>query len=75
MVQPKPHGVFNQRSSNEDIDEVYPRLFMSNYTAARNIEVINKYGITHILTVTPYAKPQFPTKCKYLILDEIEDDD
>jgi hypothetical protein len=62
-VNLKPHGIFTSRAHNLDIDMVYPRLFMSNYSTARNIEAINHHGITHILTVCPYANPQFPTKC------------
>lgn len=68
-------GAFGQRPNNEDIDEVYPRLFQSGYAAARNLIILKALGITHILTVCPYAKPQCPTVFKYLVLDEIEDDD
>ena len=50
-------SIYKPRPDDEDIDEVYSRLFMSNYAAARNITMINKFGITHILTVTPYTKP------------------
>ncbi len=49
-----------QGAEYSDINEVYPRLYMSNYSTARNIQIVSQYKITHILTVSPYCKPQFP---------------
>ena len=45
-----------------EIDEVYPRIFMSGYGPARNWFLLQKHKISHILTVTPYAKPEFASK-------------
>ena len=35
-------GAFGKRPDNADIDEVYPRLFQSGYSAARNF-IISHY--------------------------------
>ena len=50
-------GAFGKKPDNADIDEVYPRLFQSGYSVARNFFILKELGITHILTVCPYAKP------------------
>jgi hypothetical protein len=54
-------GAFGKRLDQADVDEVYPRLFQSGYSVARNYLLLKELGITHILTVCPYAKPQCPT--------------
>ena len=36
----------------DDINEIMPGLFMSDITTAENMEVLNRCGITHIVTVT-----------------------
>ena len=62
------------RSRQEDIDEVFPRIYMSGYAAADCWETLQRCNITHILTVTPYARPKFKNKgLKYMVLDEIQD--
>jgi len=33
-------GAFGNRPDNADIDEVYPRLFQSGYSAARNYIIL-----------------------------------
>ena len=57
-----------------EIDEVYPRIYMSGYGPAKDWITIKSLAITHILTVTPYANPLFKEEgVKYLIFDEISD--
>lgn len=35
--------------------EVYPRMYMSGYEPTADWDALKKCGITHIVTVTPYA--------------------
>ena len=76
MVSPsrKERSELKRRSDNLDMDMVYPRLYQSSLTAARNLDNIIMNGITHVLVVTPHATPAFPDRCDYMIIDEIEDD-
>ena len=61
-----------QKQPKDDIDEVHPRIFMSGYAAADCWETLQRCGITHILTVTPHARPKFENKgIIYMILDDI----
>ena len=69
---------FNKHSrftaTNDGINEVYPRVYMSGYGPAGNKAILKDNKITHILTVTPYAKPLFEKDgIEYLIFDEISD--
>jgi hypothetical protein len=57
------------RPDNEDIDEVFPRIYQSGYMAARNHLKLVELGITHILICTPYCKAHYPNEMKYLVLD------
>ena len=58
----------------DDIDEVHDRIFMSGYAAADCWETLQRCGITHVLTVTPYARPKFEDKgIVYMVLPDIED--
>ena len=58
------------RRSEDDIDEVYPRIFMSGFSPAECWSTLKKCGITHILSVSGASKPKFESKgITYLILD------
>ena len=62
------------RSPEDDIDEVYPRMYMSGWQAAENVSQIEKLGITHILSATPGAREKLASKgIKYLIFNDIQD--
>ena len=62
------------RTPKEDIDEVHSRIYMSGYAAADCWETLQTRGITHILTVTPHARPRFEEKgIIYMVLEEIQD--
>ena len=49
-----------ERPDDQDIDEVFSRIYQSGYAAARNISLLQQLGVTHILIVTPYAKQWHP---------------
>ena len=57
----------------DDIDEVYDRIYMSGQPAAACLDTMKKCGITHIVRVTPYATKQH-ANIKYLVFDKIFDD-
>ena len=63
-----------QREPKDDIDEVFPRIYMSGYAAADCWATLERLGITHVLTVTPHARPKFEGKgIVYMVLDDIQD--
>ena len=62
------------RDPKDDIDEVFPRMLMSGYAAADCWETLQRCGVTHVLTVTPYCRPKYEDKgIVYLVLDEVQD--
>ena len=62
------------RSNENDIDEVFPRMYMSGWKAAENWDLIEKLGITHILAATPGASKRFEHKgIKYILFTEAKD--
>ena len=62
------------RDPKDDIDEVHPRIYMSGYAPADCWATLQRCGITHILTVTPHARPKFEDKgIVYMVIDDIQD--
>ncbi|CDW74921.1 leucine rich repeat and phosphatase domain containing protein [Stylonychia lemnae] len=55
----------------DDINEIMPGLYMSDITTAENTEILKKYQITHIVTVTKIS-PKFPDRFQYM---QVEIDD
>ena len=61
-----------RREGKDDIDEVYPRVWMSGYAAADSWETLQRCKISHVLTVTPHARPKFENKgIRYMIIESI----
>ena len=73
MVETK---AYEPRGITENIDEVYPRVFMSDYLAAVTWSTLEKYGINHIVSVVNSPmKTYFEEKgVKHLIFSDIKDD-
>ena len=63
----------DSRPFSEQIDEVYPRMYMSGFGPADEEEVLNKHGITHIVSIIPCYTAPFPGKYEYLVFDNIQD--
>ena len=64
------------RKSEDDLDEVYPRVFMSGFSPAECFSTLKRCGITHVLSVSPASQPKFASKgITYLLLDKIQDND
>jgi hypothetical protein len=52
-----------------DMSEIIPSmLFMSGYMSAENLPLLQKNGITHIVTVSGGIKPKYPEHFEYLVL-------
>ena len=66
----------SERSPEDDIDEIFPRIFMSGDAPPACLETLLRSQITHILVVTRDSKPKFESQgITYLVLDEIYDND
>jgi len=48
---------------------VKPKLYFGSYTASRNFDFIENQKISHILTVANDIDPEYPSNCKYKIVD------
>ena len=59
---------------NTVADEICERVYMSGFWPPRDAEYMKKLGITHILCVTA-SRPPKESIIKYLIFNEIKDDD
>jgi len=53
---------WENRSTFENIDEVFPRMFMSNHNSATHLETLRKHGITHILCVENFTEKPFESE-------------
>lgn len=49
----------DQEDNPFSVDEIEPRLFLGNCTAARNIEFLKSKKISHILTVDSFPIPNY----------------
>lgn len=48
------------------MDEILPdKLYLGNYEAASNLELLQLRGITHILVCGEFLKVRFPDKFSY----------
>ena len=62
------------KRAEEDIDEVYPRVYMSGHSSAKHLQVLQSRNITHVVCVTAYARPHWEKEgIKYLIIEDVED--
>ena len=57
----------------EDIHEIDNGLYMSDIFTAENLDILSKFGITHIVTVTGHIPPKYKDKFEYLVV-EVDDD-
>ena len=56
--------------SDSEPSEVVPDVFLGSIGAAHNREVLERLGITHILTVAGGFEPKFPESLVYECVDE-----
>ena len=66
--------MISAKPPNEDIEEVYPRLFQSGFHVPKNNpELMQKLGITHILNVSNCAPNAYPDLFEYCKIANIQD--
>ena len=59
---------------NDDISNVYPNIYISNYSTSTNLKILKENRITHIISAIPkYDKP-FPELFNYLHIPVYDDD-
>ena len=46
-------------SNNQDIVEMFPNLFISNYSTSTNFTLLKNIGITHVITINSYFNPPY----------------
>ena len=56
--------IFNMWN-NTDIKEIFPKLYISNYSTSTNRSLLQNIGITHIFTINSFFNPPFPTDFQY----------
>ena len=62
------------RDPKEDIDEVFPRIYMSGFKPADCWETLQRCGITHILTLMPSCRKKFKKQgIVYKVISDIQD--
>lgn len=61
------NNIFNINSNN-DINEVFPNLFVSNYSTMTNKDLLNKIGIKRIITVHSIFMPPYPNDFEYIYI-------
>lgn len=52
-----------------EIDEVYPNIFIGNFSSACQPDKLQNLGVTHIVTVLSGVGEMYPDKFKYLTID------
>ncbi|XP_030755525.1 dual specificity protein phosphatase MPK-4-like [Sitophilus oryzae] len=57
---------------HEDLDEIVPRLYLGSWEAATDTNILNKYHITHILTVETSPLPRSITCFRHITTKFIE---
>ena len=50
-------------------DIIDGKLFMSDLSAAENLEILTEKKITHIITACRNVKPKYPEKFTYFVID------
>jgi protein-tyrosine phosphatase len=58
---------------NTDITNVYPSIYISNYSTSTNITLLKSLGITHIITVNSYYNPPHTNSFYYHYIAAYDD--
>lgn len=61
--------ILDQMAKTRIPSQITSQLFVGNYSSSRNFEFINENKITHILTVANDIDPEYPSNCKYKIVN------
>jgi hypothetical protein len=58
---------------NSDINEIFPNLYISNYSTSTNKKLLQNLGITHIITTNSFFNPPFPNDFHYHFFQAFDD--
>lgn len=58
--------------NNENLNEVYPRIYVGNLSTSLNKDLLKEKGITHVIIALTGLPPPFPEDFKYLTLPAID---
>jgi hypothetical protein len=58
------NNVYNMWN-NSDIAEIFPNMFISNYSTSTNKTLLQNLGITHIITINSFFNPPYPADFIY----------
>jgi len=61
-------------SDTDDFNLVYPNIYIGNYSTSTNYDLLNRLGITHIISVIPTFNPPFEDKFNYLHIEAYDDE-
>jgi len=58
--------------NNENLNEVYPRIYVGNLSTSLNKDLLKEKGITHVIIALTGLPPPYPDDFKYLSLPAID---
>ena len=58
--------------NNENLNEVYPRIYVGNLSTSLNKDLLQEKGITHVVIALTGLPPPYPEDFKYLALPAID---
>lgn len=56
----------------EHLNQITDQIWLGDLVASQNRFILNKYGITHILTIGTGLTPRYPTMYNYLHISELD---
>lgn len=66
------NNVLNFWNTN-DIHEIFPNLYISNYSTSTNKKLIQNLGITHVITTNSFFNPPYPNDFHYHFFQAYDD--
>ena len=64
--------IYNKNNRIEPLNEIIEGLFLGDQVASTNKYILNRHGITHILSVGSGLYPKFPQKYTYKWISELD---
>ena len=61
-------------SDNSDLNQVYPNIYVGNYSTSTNYYLLKTIGVTHVITILSSFRPPYPYDFKYLHLEAYDDE-
>jgi atypical dual specificity phosphatase len=58
--------------NNQNLNEVYPRIYVGNLSTSLNKKLLKEKGITHVIIALTGLSPPYPDDFKYLTLSAID---